>query len=379
MTKKLLSKLLVSSAMLSIVLFSGHIFAIGTSAGTVINNIATVSFTRGGSSDSQQASTSFKVDEIINVNVTAANVSNNITNGDQNIAITYTVTNTGNGPEEFKLFDIIGATNDLPLSNGDLTVYYVDTTLSDGSFDPNNINETLYTDTNINILNDESISVYIVSDVPNGAVLNNLTDLVLTAVSQTEANGIAASNSSFGDIIPGAGENSTNAIIAVDQGSDDASSELKVTTFDPSQSLEVFINKKILGSNALVNNSTTVTNQKIPGAMVTYFIKVTVVNQTATALSISDIIPTDMTYVAESLRKQEAAGSTINTPTYIAPALPAGTPATYSNFSALSDNDGDTDGGETVPNTGTVNSINVNFGNLVPGEYAILLDATINN
>jgi uncharacterized repeat protein (TIGR01451 family) len=379
MTKKQLSKLLASSAILGSALFSGHAFALGTNAGTAINNIATVSFTRGGSSDSQQASASFKVDEIINVNVTAANASNNITNGDQNVAITYTVTNTGNGPEEFKLFDIIGATNDLPLSNGDLKVYYVDTASSDGSFDPNNINETLYTGTNINILNDESITVYIVTDVPNGAVLNSLTDLVLTAVSQTEANGVTASNSSFGDVIPGAGENSTNAIIAVDQGSDDASSELKVTTFDPNQSLEVFINKTILGSSALVNNSATVTDQKIPGAMVTYFIKVTVGNQTATALSISDIIPTDMTYVAESLRKQEAAGSTINTPTYIAPALPAGTPATYSNFSALSDNNGDTDGGATVPNTGAVDSIIVNFGDLVPGEYAILLDATINN
>jgi uncharacterized repeat protein (TIGR01451 family) len=379
MTKKQLSKLLASSAMLGSVLLSGHVCAVGTNAGTAINNTATVSFTRGGSSNSQQASASFKVDEIINVNVTAANVSNNITNGDQNVAITYTVTNTGNGPEEFKLFDIISATNDLPLSNNDLTVYYVDTASSDGSFDPNNINETLYTDTNINILNDESITVYIVTDVPNGAALNSLTDLVITAVSQTEANGIAASNSSFGDVIPGAGENSTNAIIAVEQGSDDASSELKVTTFDPSQSLEVFINKTILGSSARVNNSATVTNQKIPGAMVTYFIKVTVDNQTATALSISDVIPTDMTYVAESLRKQEAAGSTINTPTYITPAFPAGTPATYSNFSALSDNNGDADGGETVPNTGTVDSINVNFGDLVPGEYAILLDATINN
>jgi uncharacterized repeat protein (TIGR01451 family) len=379
MKKKHLSKLLASSAMLGSVLFSEIAFAVGTNAGTAINNTATVSFTRGGSTDSQQASASFKVDEIINVNVTAANVSNNITNGDQNVAITYTVTNTGNGPEEFKLFDIISATNDLPLSNNDLTVYFVDTASSDGSFNPNNINETLYTDTNINILNDESITVYIVTNVPNGAVLNSLTDLLLTAVSQTEANGITASNSSFGDVIPGAGENSTNAIIAVDQGSDDASSELKVTTFDPSQSLEVFINKTILGSSALVNNSATVTNQKIPGAMLTYFIKVTVDNQTATALSISDIIPTDMTYVAESLRKQEAAGSTINTPTYIAPAFPAGTPATYSNFSALSDDNGDTDGGATVPNTGTVASINVNFGDLVPGEYAILLDATINN
>jgi uncharacterized repeat protein (TIGR01451 family) len=374
-----LSKFLASFAMLGSVLLSGHVLAVGTNAGTAINNTATVIFTRGGSANSQQASVSFKVDEIINVNVTAANVSNNITNGDENVTITYTVTNTGNGPEEFRLFDIIGVTNELPLSNNYLTVYYVDTASSDGSFDPNNINETLYTDTNINIINDQSITIYIVTDVPNGAALDSLTNLVLTAVSQTEANGIAASNSSFGDVIPGAGENSTNAIIAVDQGSDDASSELKVTTFDPSQSLEVFINKTILGSSALVNNSATVTDQKIPGAIVTYFIKVTVDNQTATALSISDIIPTDMTYVAESLRKQKAAGSTINTPTYIAPELPTGTPATYSNFSALSDNNGDADGGETVPNTGTVDSINVNFGDLVPGEYAILLDATINN
>jgi uncharacterized repeat protein (TIGR01451 family) len=379
MTKKQLPKLLASFAILSCALFSGQAFALGTNAGTAINNTATVSFTRGSSSDSKQASVSFKVDEIINVNVTAASVSNNITNGDQDVAITYTVTNTGNGSEEFKLLDTIGATNDLPLSNDDLIVYYVDTASSDGSFDPNDINETLYTDNNINILNDESITVYIVTDVPNGAVLNSLTDLVLTAVSQTEANGIAASNSSFGDVIPGAGENSTNAIIAVDLGRDDASSQLKVTSFDSSRSLEVFINKIILGSSALENNSTTVTDQKIPGAMVTYFIKVTVDNQTATALSISDIIPTDMTYVAESLRKQEAAGSTINTPTYIAPELPAGTPATYSNFSALSDNNGDTDGGATVPNTGTVDSVKVYFGDLVAGEYAILLDATIND
>jgi hypothetical protein len=86
-----------------------------------------------------------------------------------------------------------------------------------------------------------------------------------------------------------------------------------------------------------------------------------------------------MTYVAESLRVQSAAGSTINTPTYKAPALPAKTPATYSNFTALTDTNADADNAETVPNTGTVTSINVALGDLAPGEYAILLDATVNN
>ncbi|MBQ0732518.1 MAG: hypothetical protein KBT75_17585, partial [Oleispira antarctica] len=328
MKNKNFSKLLASSAILSGVLLSSNVFAVGTEAGTTVENTATVSFSRGGSSDSEQASISFNVDEIINVNVTGAVGSSNITNGDTDVSLSYIVTNTGNGPEKFKLSDAIGATNDLPIANGDLTVYWVATALSDGSFDPNNINENLYIDDDINILNDESITVYIVTNIPNGAAENDLTDIVLTAVSQTEAAGIKAGDSSFGTVFESAGVNSTNAILAVNQGRDDASSELKVTTYDPSRSLEVSINKTILGSSALINNSNNVTGEKIPGAMVTYFIKVLVENDTATALSISDIIPADMTYVAASLRKQEAANSTINIPNYIAPALPAGTPAT---------------------------------------------------
>ena len=380
MNNKTLSKLLASSAILGTTLFSANAFAVGTNAGTPIENKATVSFTRGGSTDSEEASISFKVDEIINVNVTAANASNNITNGDKNVAITYTVTNTGNGPEVFTLLDSTGAINDLPLSNSDLTVYWVPTATSDGSFDPNNINEEIYNASNLpTILSDESITVYIVSNVPNGSALDSLSDIVLTAVSQTEAAGVKAGESTFGTVLLGAGEDSTDAILAIEQGRDNASSELKVTTYDPSRSLEVSIEKSILGSSALINNTATVTDQKIPGAMVTYFIKINVENDTAKALTISDIIPANMTYVAESLRKQEAAGSTINIPTYNAPALPAGTPASYSNFSTLTDINSDSDGAATTPNTGTVTSIAVEFGDLAPGEYAILLDATINN
>lgn len=379
MINKKLSHLVASTAILGATLFSTNAFAIGTEAGTAIQNTATVSFTRNGSADSEQASISFKVDEIINVNVTAANASNNITNGDQNTAITYTVTNTGNGSEAFKLFESIGATNDLPLESSDLSVYYIKTADSDGSFDPNNINETLYTGTDITILSDESYTVYIVTNVPNGATLNSLTDLDLTVVSQTQANGIKAGESAFGTTIIGAGTDSTNAIVAIDQGRDDATSELKVTSFDPNQSLEVLINKTILGSSALINGTATVTDQKIPGSVITYFIKVTVKNDTATSLAISDIIPANMTYVAESLRVQSAVNSTINTPTYKAPALPAKTPAAYSNFTALTDTNSDADNAETIPNTGTVDSIKVAFGDLDPGEYAILLDASVNN
>jgi uncharacterized repeat protein (TIGR01451 family) len=380
MKKKTFSKLLASSAILGGVLFSGSAFAVGTDAGISIENTATVSFTRNGSTDSEQASVSFNVDEIINVNVTGSGAIANVTNGEEGVALSYTVTNLGNGPEEFVLLKTIGATNDLPLDVADLKVYYVDTTTSDGSFDPNDIDETLYTaGDSISILNDESITVYIVADVPNAAVLDSLTDLELTAVSQTEAGGVKASESSFGTVITGAGESGTDAIVAVEQGRDDDSSELKVTIYDASQTLEVLIDKSILGSSALLNDTSTVTTQKIPGAMVTYFIKVTVENDTATELNISDIIPTDMTYVDNSLRKQSAVGSTITTPTYLTPTLSTNTPATYVNFTALTDDSSDADGAETILDSGDVDSISVDFGDLEPGEYAILLDAIINN
>jgi uncharacterized repeat protein (TIGR01451 family) len=382
MTKKQLSKFLASSFMLGSVLFSGHVFAVGTGAGTAISNTATVSFTRGGNIDSEQASVSFNVDEIVNVNVTAANTSSVITNGDQNIAITYTITNTGNGTELFKLFDSINSSNNgLPLSASDLTIY-VNTSQTPGAFDPNNISQQPYAGEDISIANDKIITVYIVTNIPNGAALATKSELLITAVSQTNANGVTAGNSDFGDVIVGAGENGTDAIIAVNNGQDNASSELIVTVFDPTKSLVVDITKTILGSTALISNAgiDRLTDQKIPGAVISYFIKVSVKNSAATALSISDIIPTDMTYIANSMRLQNVLGSTINTPTYIAPSLPAATPVTYSNFNALTDAEDTVDGATTSTDTaGRVQSITVDLGNLAIGEYAVLLDAAINN
>jgi uncharacterized repeat protein (TIGR01451 family) len=374
--------LLTSTIIAGSALMSTHSFAIGTDAGTAISNTATVSFTRGGSVDSEQASISFKVDEIINVNVTAANASSNITNGDQNVAITYTVTNTGNGTELFKLFDSINSSNNgLPLSASDLTVY-VNTSQTPGAFDPNNASQQPYAGEDISITNDKFITVYIVTNVPNGAELDTKSELLITAISQTNANGVTAGNSSFGDVIAGAGENGTDAIIAVNNGQDNASSELLVTVFDPTKSLVVNITKTILGSTALISNAGTdiVTDQKIPGAVVSYFIKVSIENSGATALSISDIIPPDMTYIANSMRLQDASGSTINTPTYIAPSLPTAIPVTYSNFNALTDAADAADAAATSTDAaGRVQSITVNLGDLAIGEYALLLDATINN
>ncbi len=380
MKKNKLSSVLTASLIVGSAFVGSNAFAVGTEAGTAISNTATVSFTRGSGTDTKNASASFKVDEVINVNVTATPPSNNITNGNKNVALSYTVTNLGNGTESFKLFDTIGTTNNLPLTASDLTVYYVPTATSDGLFDPNDINETLYTDTDISINSDESITVYIVTDVPNGSIENSITDLKLEAVSQTEIGGVKASESNFGTVIPKVDPNSINTIVAVELGRNSATSELKVTNFDPNNSLVIDITKLVLGSSAQINNTATLTDQKIPGAIVTYFVKIAVKNDAAQSVNISDVIPDNMTYVANSIRRQLAPGSIINTPTYIAPALPAGTPATYPDFgSALTDINTDADGAETVPNTGTVTSVNVAFGNLAIGEYAILLDAKINN
>lgn len=378
MKKNTFSKLLATSAILSSAMFSASAFALGTEASSKISNTATVSFKNNGTDKSVVSDPAiFYVDEIINVNVTAANSNSNVTNGDQNVALSYTVTNTGNGSEAFALSQSINtANNSLSLDLNDLTIYYT-ATPNPGVFDATDVNTKIYND-DIVIGSDEEITVYIVTNVPNTAVVDDKSELVLTAISQTEG----ANSAALGDVLAGKGDTNADnvaisAVVAVNQGRDSDNAELKVTDYDPTQILEVSIDKSILGVSALVNN--VAIEKNIPGAMVTYFIKVTVKNATATELSISDIIPTDMTYVPGSLRKQSSpVDGIINKPAYQTPGVAANTPAIYSNFDPVTDINTDNDGAATTPNTGAVKSIKVDFNDAVPGEYAILLDATIN-
>ncbi|MGD9009400.1 MAG: hypothetical protein PVG41_15855, partial [Desulfobacteraceae bacterium] len=78
--------------------------ALGTAAGTTITCTSTVDYTMGGSAQSDTASDSFDVLEVIDCVATwqdAANVPVNTPHSDR--VLTLQLTNTGNGPEDFRL------------------------------------------------------------------------------------------------------------------------------------------------------------------------------------------------------------------------------------------------------------------------------------
>lgn len=78
--------------------------AAGTAAGTNIQNVAQVSYQLGGNTLTTASNvSSINVAEIINVNVTALTAAVSVATGAANQALMFRVTNTGNGPEKYRL------------------------------------------------------------------------------------------------------------------------------------------------------------------------------------------------------------------------------------------------------------------------------------
>jgi hypothetical protein len=109
--------------------------------------------------------------------------------------------------------------------------------------------------------------------------------------------------------------------------------------------VSVTIDKTIAGVTANVGGQV-VNGQYIPGATVTYLITVVVTGGTAESLSIIDTVPTDMTYVANTIEKDD------NTTTFAAEPDTA-----YDSLNR---------------------TVSVPFGNKADGTYRIRFNATIN-
>jgi hypothetical protein len=80
------------------------VHASGTIAGTVVDNVATVVFEVNGSSNALESNTvSFEVLERIDVVVTPQSGQVTVASGETGAALLFTVTNTGNGNDEYSL------------------------------------------------------------------------------------------------------------------------------------------------------------------------------------------------------------------------------------------------------------------------------------
>jgi uncharacterized repeat protein (TIGR01451 family) len=176
--------------------------ALGTPAGTVVANTADVTFNLGAGTATLSASAQFTVDELVNVTVTWQDATPvPVAPSDVDRQLSFLVTNTGNGNEQFS--------------------FALSTALGGDQFDPTN--GRIFLDTNgstvfepgvdlpyvpgaePSLAPDAAIWVFVLADIPATPVNGDRGDVDLSAAALT---GVAA-----GTVVPGAGDGGGDAVI----------------------------------------------------------------------------------------------------------------------------------------------------------------------
>ncbi len=264
------------------ILLAGQALAAGTPAGTVIDNVAEVSFDLSGTPITLQSNiASITVVERIDVVVTLQSGQVLVTAGDIDRSLLFTVTNTGNGTEEFSLaIDSLLAGDDFDPVPGVPPIFFDtdgsgDFTAGDVAYAPGSNDPVLPADA--------SIDIRLVNGIP-GTVLNGqLGRSQLTASSAT-------GTGNPGDPFPGQGDGGVDAIVGTSGGTALQFGEYLVSD------VQMNIVKSVAISDPFGNQD------PIPGATLTYTVTIEVVNGgTATAAAFSDAIPAGTTYTASTI------------------------------------------------------------------------------
>lgn len=257
-------------------------FAAGTPVGTVIDNMAQVNFEIAGTPITQNSNvSSITVQERIDVVVVLQSPQVQVAANDTDRDLLFTVTNTGNGSEAFRLAinSIIGGDDFDPVPSA--TPIYFDTDAS-GDF---SVGDTAYVvGTNDPVLAaDASVDVLILNDIPGFVLNGQIGRSELTADSLT---GTGAP----GDAFLGLGDFGTDAVLGTTGGNG----------IDTGEYIVGDVQISILKSVSVLNQFGG--TEPIPGATLTYTVTVEATNTgTATNSVFSDPIPADTTYVPGSI------------------------------------------------------------------------------
>lgn len=271
-------------------LCSVEVYAVGVPAGTNINNTVTVNFQVSGVPGVAFDTNVFQVQEIINVNLIwqdAANV--NVTPGATSQVLTFLLTNTGNGSEDFAL-----ALNNSPVviddfdpSNGNI---YLDGN-GNGTFDGLPADPLYAAGTNDPSLDANGVDsqiIFLVSDIPATATTGQ------TGVSELTSNALTAgaAGAAAGANLNGLGDGGIDAVVGTTQATAVATGtyEVNATPIDVS----------IVKSAQVVNDGiacTVAPCDPIPGATIRYTLQVNIFGAgTVNNLVITDPIPVDTSY-----------------------------------------------------------------------------------
>ena len=263
--------------------------AAGTTAGTTISNVATATYTlpNGTSGTIQSNTVTLKVDELIDVTVAWHDPGDVIgPAGGTNQVMSFTVTNGGNGTEAFSLGTIanIGGDDFDPT----VTSVVIDKN-GNGVYDPG-VDTVYVAGTNDPTLApDQSITIFVLSTLPQSASDGNRGALQLTAASKK---GTGTPGTSFA----GQGQGGGTAVVGATGGKGTGQGWYKVQKAAMS-----FV------KSAVVADPFGGTTQ-VPGAIITYTLAASV-NGTGNLsnVKVTDTIPTGTTYKPGSITLDGAA------------------------------------------------------------------------
>ena len=308
-------------------------FAVGTDAGTSINNRATVNYSVGGVAQTEinssptgnstpgaagGADTTFVVDRRVFMSVadeapSPTELSTTVPGG---LAVIrrFTITNTSNREIGFRFptptnlgGDQFDATN--------LTVRVDSVTQPTGSYTPGTYDSGADTATTVvSLTEDHSVTVYVLGDIPATVVNGNTAIVNLQAIAiEPTVNNVGVAGT---DIVATAGANTAGIdTVFGDAGNDGAESDTTIYSVS-SASLSVTKTATVI-SDPFTGVSPNA--KAIPGATIEYTITVDNTGaQDATTVTLSDPIPANTTYVAGSITVNAAsvadAGRTVGTP-----------------------------------------------------------------
>lgn len=345
-------------------------YAAGTTAGSSINNTASVDYTVGGVNqpDVLSNTSSFLVDRRVNLTVAeVGGASTQVVPGATGQVSTFTVTNLSNAPMDFRLAasqDANGTTTAFAdTDNFDLTgvQVFVDSN-GNNTYDPG-IDTATFID---ELAADATISVFVVATVPSGQVNGDTAGITLTAVAAQSTDGTGAYVATVGTLAGDAAETNTTAndntafidtVFGDGAGDTDGAGDGRFSDDDEFDVVTAAI--VVVKSSTVVSDPFNGTSfpKAIPGAVIEYCLDV---NNTGAAAAgsivLTDAIPANTTYVASSITTQ-----------------PSGTGSACDVGTGTAEDDDNSDGGDLDGATGDFgvtagNTVTVRTGSISAGS-----------
>lgn len=292
------------SSIVLVALSASPALAEGTDAGTAITNSVSVTFEVNGIEQVVEEDTDeFVVDRKVNLTVVEVGGSATfVTPGSVEQVTTFSVTNLSNDTVDFALSIAqqdggAGAHSGTDNFNTGAVSYYID---DDGTVGYSaGDSEVTYLD---GIAADESVTVFVVTDIAQSRVNGDIATVVLSATAHD-----GATPEALGAVLTTSATNvvdEVDTVLADGEGATDGEYDGVYSAADDYEVQAALLS--VLKTSYIVSDGISgvgETPKAIPGATVRYCIAVSngVGAQTATNISVSDVLPGNVTFVADSI------------------------------------------------------------------------------